>query len=78
MEKSRCEGRVVGRKGKHRVRAAVNLGQLTKLCRTVSRVSQWEHLPAPVPLKRRGPGNGVLLQLLVVIVVVQSQSGEGE
>ena len=28
-------GRVVGRKGKHLLKAAVNLGQSTKMCQTV-------------------------------------------
>ena len=38
MEKSRCEGCVVGRKGKHLERAAENLGQSTRICRTVFNV----------------------------------------
>ena len=42
--KSRCEGRIGGRKGKQRVRATVNLGQLRKMCRTVIRASQRGHI----------------------------------
>ena len=33
----------MGRKGKHLERAAANLGQSTRMCRTVSRVSEREH-----------------------------------
>ena len=36
MKKSRCEVRVVGRKEKHLELSAANLGQSTRMCRTVS------------------------------------------
>ena len=44
MEKIKCEGQVVGRKGKHQVQAVANLGQSTKMYQTVSRVSQRGHI----------------------------------
>ena len=44
MEESRREVRVVGRRGKHLVRAMSNLGQSTKIYRTVCRVSQRGHI----------------------------------
>ena len=42
-EKS-AEGGVDGRKGKHLERTQANLGKSTRICRTVSRVSQQVHI----------------------------------
>ena len=47
MEKSQCEGRIVGRKGKQRVRATVSLVQSMKMSDSQSCVATGTHRSRP-------------------------------
>ena len=74
MKKSRCEGCVMGRKD-----TSVEAG-LEKVPMNQPRVFQTEssenHLPTPVPMKRRGIGDGELVLLSERIVIIRTIPGD--